>query len=80
MLKGAELTYLMTEKELLAIVHNLLEFWSFKMGERRTVITDKKALFLLQCKLLKACLTCWILAVQEEKVILFISGVSKYCR
>ena len=65
-LKGAELTYFTTEKELLAIVHSLSKFRSYILGAKLTIITDNKALvFLLKCKLLGARLTPWILAIQE---------------
>ena len=65
-LKGAELTYFTTEKELLAILHSLSKFRSYILGAKLTIITDNKALvFLLKCKLLGARLTRWILAIQE---------------
>ena len=65
-LKGAELTYFTTEKELLAIVHSLSKFRSYILDAKLTIITDNKALvFLLKCKLLGARLTRWILAIQE---------------
>jgi hypothetical protein len=68
-LKGAELTYFTSEKELLAIVHSLPEFRNNNLGVKLTIITDNKALvFLLKCKLLSARLTRWILAMQEYQL------------
>lgn len=67
LLRGGELNYTISEKELLAIVHCLLKFRIFVLGSNDlTIITDHKALtFILQCRLLSNRLTRWILAIQE---------------
>ena len=65
-LKGAELAYFTTEKELLAIVWSLQKFRSYLLGARIHVMTDHAALtFLKECKLAHARLTRWSLAIQD---------------
>ena len=68
-LKGAELAYYTTEKELLAIVWSLQKFRSYLLGSKIHVITDHAALlFLKECKLAHARLTRWSLAIQDYDI------------
>ena len=68
-LKGAELAYYTTEKELLAIVWALQKFRSYVMGGKIVIRTDHKALiFLKTCKLLSGRLTRWIMAIQDYDI------------
>lgn len=65
-LKGAELNYFTTEKELLAIVAALEKFRTFIIGARLIVRTDHKALtFVLSCRLLNSRLSRWVLLIQS---------------
>ena len=68
-LKGAELAYYTTEKELLAIVWALHKFRSYIMGGKIIIRTDHKALtFLKTCKLLSGRLTRWTMANQDYDI------------
>ena len=68
-LKGAELAYYTTEKELLAIVWALHKFRSYIMGGKIIIRTDHKALtFLKTCKLLSGRLTRWTMAIQDYDI------------
>ena len=68
-LKGAELAYYTTEKELLAIVWALQKFRSYIMGGKVIIRTDHKALtFLKTCKLLSGRLTRWTMAIQDYDI------------
>lgn len=50
--KGAERTYFMSEKEILAIVYCLSKFRSYMTGQHFEILPDSEALlFLLKCKL-----------------------------
>lgn len=65
-LKGAEVGYGTTEKELLAIIWALQKFRSYLLGAEIHVITDHAALtFLRECKLSHARITRWSLAIQD---------------
>lgn len=65
-LKGAEIGYFTTEKELLAIVWALQKFRSYILGSKVITTTDHAALtFLKECKLAHARLTRWTLAIQD---------------
>lgn len=60
-LKGAELKYHTTEKELLSFIHCLRKFRICLLGHKFTIITDNKALtFLQKCHLTNARITRWI--------------------
>lgn len=64
-MKGAELNYFTSEKELLAIVFALEKFRTFILGAKLTIRTDHKALtFLSSCKLISSRLARWILFIQ----------------
>lgn len=66
LLKGSELNYTTSEKELLAIVWAVLKFRIFILGTQIFIITDHLALtFLMKCRLLSGRLTRWILILQE---------------
>ena len=68
-LKGAELAYYSTEKELLAIVWALQKFRSYIMGGKIIIWTDHKAFtFLKTCKLLSGRLTSWTMAIQDYDI------------
>ena len=68
-LKGAELAYYTTEKELLAIVWALHKFRSYIMGGKIIIRTDHKALtFLKTCKLLSGRVTRWTMAIQDYDI------------
>ena len=63
-LKGAELGYNITEKELLGVVWALGKFRSYLLSTNVIIVTDHAALtFLRECKLLHARLTRWSLAL-----------------
>lgn len=65
-LRGPEVNYTTTEKELLSIVYSLKKFRFFVLGNPLTVITDHKALtFMMRARLTGDRLTRWILALQE---------------
>ncbi|XP_023288921.1 uncharacterized protein LOC111674083 [Orussus abietinus] len=65
-LKGPELAYFTTEKELLGIVWALKKFRSYLFGSKVIIVTDHQALtFLRSCQLLNARLTRWTLAIQD---------------
>lgn len=65
-LKGSQLRYTTTEKELLALVHCLRQWRTLLLGQKLVVITDHKSLcFLMTCKLKSARLSRWILLIQE---------------
>ena len=70
-LKGAELAYYTTEKELLAIVWALQKFRSYVMGGKVVIRTDHKALiFLKTCKLLSGRLTRWNMTIQDYDILI----------
>lgn len=74
-LRGAELTYSTTLKELIAIIHALGKYRSFILGAKTIVISDHKSLsYLFGCKLLNTTLARWILSIQEYNIEI------KYCR
>lgn len=65
-LKGAEINYFTTEKELLAIIWALKKLNSYLRGAKIVIRTDHQALtFLQKCKLTNTRLTRWILTIQE---------------
>jgi mRNA-degrading endonuclease YafQ of YafQ-DinJ toxin-antitoxin module len=65
-LKGAELNYHTTEKELLSIIHSLQKFRIYLLGHKFTIITDNKALtFIHKCYRGNARITRWLLSIQE---------------
>lgn len=65
-LKGSQLAYTTTEKELLALVHCLRQWRTFLLGQDVTVLTDHKSLcFLFTSRFKSARLTRWILCIQE---------------
>jgi hypothetical protein len=66
MLRGPELLYTVTEKELLAIIFGLQKFRTILLGHRIVIRTDHYALkFLKQCRLLNDRLTRWSLLLNE---------------
>jgi hypothetical protein len=66
MLRGPELLYTVTEKELLAIIFGLQKFRTILLGHRIIIRTDHYALkFLKQCRLLNDRLTRWSLLLNE---------------
>ena len=68
-LKGPELSYFTTEKELLAIVGALQKFRTYLKGAHIINRTDHMALtFLRTCKFTNARLTRWILAIQDYNI------------
>ena len=68
-LKGAELAYYTTERELLAIVWALHKFRSYIMGGKIIIRINHKALpFLKTCKLRSGRLTRWIMAIQDYDI------------
>ena len=68
-LKGPELSYFTTEKELLAIVWALQKFRTYLQGDHIINRTDQMALtFLRTCKFINKCLTRWILAIQDYNI------------
>nr|CAI5859444.1 unnamed protein product [Callosobruchus analis] len=65
-LKGSQLRYTTTEKEMFALLSCLEQWRSMLLGRNITVLTDHKALtFFLTCKLRSARLSRWILYIQE---------------
>nr|CAH7716438.1 unnamed protein product [Callosobruchus chinensis] len=65
-LHGSELSYTVTEKELLALVHCLRTWRVFILGYRVRVLTDHKSItFLLSTRMRNARLTSWVLFIQE---------------
>ena len=75
-LKGPELNYYTTEKELLAIVYVLEKFRIYLLGAKVIIKTDHRALiFLKKCKFLNSRLIRWCLLIQDYNVdIEFIKG------
>ena len=68
-LKGPEIAYFTTEKELLAIVWALQKFRTYLQGAKIINRTDHMALtFLKTCKFVNARLTRWILAIQDYNI------------
>ena len=68
-LKGAELAYYTTEKELLAIYWALHKSRSYIMGGKIVIRSDHKTLtFLKACKLLSGRLTRWTMAIQDYDI------------
>lgn len=65
-LKGPELNYHTTEKELLGIVHCLNKFKTYLLENHFTVVTDNTPLtFLKKCHLTSSRMMRWILVIQE---------------
>lgn len=65
-LKGSQLNYTTTEKELFAILYCLRQWRTLILGRDLVIRSDHKALsFLLTCKLKTARLTRWTLFIQE---------------
>lgn len=65
-LRGAELNYCTTEKELMAIVHSLQKFRLYLTGTEFLIRTDHQALtFLKTCKYLNERVTRWLLFLQQ---------------
>lgn len=65
-LKGPEIGYNTTEKELLAIVWALGKFRTYLLGATVKIVTDHAALiFLRECRLAHARLSRWSLAIQD---------------
>jgi len=65
-LKGSELNYCTTEKELLAILFCLQKARPLILGAKLKIVTDHQALtFMRKCRLLNSRLTRWILSIQE---------------
>lgn len=65
-LQSAELSYTVTEKELLAVVYALQQWRILVLGRPLTIVSDHKALcFIKNCRLLNSRLTRWILYIQE---------------
>ena len=68
-LKGPELSYFTTEKELLVIVWALQKFRTYLQGAHIINRTDHMALtFLRTCRFVNARLTRWILAIQDYDI------------
>jgi hypothetical protein len=66
MLRGPELLYTVTEKELLALIFGLQKFRTILLGHKIIIRTDHYALkFLKQCRLLNDRLTMWSLLLNE---------------
>nr|CAI5829091.1 unnamed protein product [Callosobruchus analis] len=65
-LKGSQLRYTTTEKEMFALLNCLDQWRSMLLGRDIIVLTDHKALtFFLTCKLRSARISRWILYIQE---------------
>lgn len=65
-LRGAELHYTTTEKELLGIVFALQKFRTIILGQEIVIRTDHQALtFLKRCRLLNNRLTRWVLFIEQ---------------
>lgn len=70
-LRGAEIAYNTTEKELLALVWILLKYRNFLAGAKIIHKTDHMALtFLRKCRLLSGRLMRWTLAIQDFNVVI----------
>ena len=68
-LKGAELAYYTTEKELLAVVWTLQKYCSYIMGGKIIIRIDHKTLtFFKKCKLSSGRLTRWTMAIQDYDI------------
>jgi hypothetical protein len=65
-LRGAELNYTTTEKELLGVVFALTKFRTFIQGQKLIIRTDHQALkFLKRCRLMNERLTRWTLVLDQ---------------
>ena len=75
-LKGPELNFFTSEKELLAIVWSLEKFKTYLFGSQITIKTDHRALsFLKRCKFLSSRLLRWALVIQHYDLeIKYITG------
>lgn len=75
-LKGPELNYFITEKEMLAIVWSLQKLYTYLLGAKTTVITDHKAItFFNKCRFANNRIMRWILATQDYDINLeYIKG------
>ena len=68
-LRGSELNYFTTEKELLALIWALEKYHHFLWGATIIHRTDHMALtFLRSCKLISRRLTRWIMAIQDYQI------------
>lgn len=68
-LKGAEIRYFTTEKELLAIIWALKKFSTYLRGARTIIRTDHQALtFMHTCKFTNNRITRWILSIQDYDI------------
>lgn len=77
-LKGSQLRYTTTEKEMFALVHCLKQWRTLVLGRQLTIITDHKSLnFIFTSNFKSARLSRWIMAIQEFHFdIQHIPGVS----
>lgn len=74
-LKGAERRYFILEKEILAVVYCINKFRYYLVGKPFEVWSDNQALsFLLKCNLTNACMSRWIIAMQEYDFVI------RYCK
>ncbi|XP_070002395.1 uncharacterized protein [Nicotiana sylvestris] len=65
-LSGAQLNYIVTKKEMLAVVFAFDKFRSYLIGSKLIVYTDHVALrYLIENKESKLSLICWVLLLQE---------------
>nr|CAH7717818.1 unnamed protein product [Callosobruchus chinensis] len=65
-LRGSQLRYTVTEKEMLAVIHCLRQWRTLVLGRELVIYCDHKALsFALTCRLRSARLSRWILYLQE---------------
>lgn len=65
-LRGPEINYVTTEKELLSVVYSLHKFRLYLTGTQFLIRTDHKALtFLKTCRFLNERITRWLLQIQQ---------------
>lgn len=65
-IRGSEVHYTISEKELLSVIWSLMKFRIFILGTELTIITDHKALtFLMKSRLLSGRLSRWVLLIQQ---------------
>ena len=79
-LKNSEKSYTTTEKELLSIIHSLIKFRTYLLGNKTVIKTDHKAItFLKTCPLINQRLTRWFLFLQNYDIdIEHISGKENF--
>ena len=77
-LKGSELNYFITEKEMLAIVWALEKLYTYLMGAKVIIYTDHKAItFFNKCRFTNNRIMRWILATQDFDIeFQYIKGTS----